>query len=109
MVDENQEVKHVVVHVKGRLDPNTSRNFGESLEKLMDKGLNQFVIDFENLEYISSAGLRILLVAAKKLKSRDGKIVFCSFNEFIKGIFEMSGFNRILPVFDNVNIALKNL
>jgi len=61
------------------------------------------------LEYLSSAGLRVLLSAAKEMRRRDGKIVLCALNEFVKEIFEVSGFQSLIPITDTVESGIETL
>jgi len=71
------------------------------LEKEINEELGKFdslVIDFEKVEYISSAGLRVLIATQKKLKSTDTPMVIKNVNETINEIFRMSGFDKILKI-----------
>jgi anti-anti-sigma factor len=63
----------------------------------------------KKLEYISSAGLRVVLMAVKELRSRQGKLVLCSLNEYVREVFEVSNFTSIIPIAETVEEALKLL
>jgi anti-sigma B factor antagonist len=63
-------------------------------------------VNFEKLQYISSAGLRILLAAAKQLKAADGELRICDLNEVVKEVFDISGFSTIFKIFENETEAL---
>ncbi len=65
------------------------------------------VIDFGRLEFISSAGPRVLLIAARALKARKGALALCAMNDDIKQIFQISGFDRIIPIRASREAALK--
>ena len=65
------------------------------------------IIDFESLDYISSAGLRVILKAAKQLKHSDGMIMLCSMEDYVKEVFEIAGFDSIIPIVPNMEDALK--
>ena len=67
------------------------------------------MFDFEHLVYISSAGLRTLLVAARRLQTEGGAALFCGLAEHIAHIFEISGFNSILTVYESRDEALSSL
>jgi anti-sigma B factor antagonist len=67
------------------------------------------VIDGEKLDYISSTGLRVLLVAAKRLKAVDGRIVLSSLKPHILEVFEIAGFKSIFPIYGNVDQAARQL
>lgn len=96
----------LIVSVSGRLDAVSSPDFDQELGLLMDKGETSFVFDMNGLDYISSAGLRSFLKIAKKLKAKSGKIALGSLQDIVKQVFEVSGFNQIIPVFDSVDEAL---
>ena len=64
------------------------------------------IIDFKNLDYISSAGLRVILKATKALKREDGKIMLCDMQDYVKEIFEISGFDSLLPIVGSMGDAL---
>ncbi len=82
--------------LSGRLDTTGAPQLEEFLEKELS-GIEKLTIDFSDLEYISSAGLRALLAAQKKLNASGGVTVQNS-NEYIREIFDMTGFAEILTV-----------
>ena len=94
-----------VVGITGRLDSGTSESFAQRLHHLIDGGERRLVIDGETLEYISSTGLRVLLVAAKRLKAVDGKIVLSSLKPHILEVFEIAGFKSIFPIYGSADQA----
>ncbi len=87
-----------VVQIVGSLDTRTSPGAQEELTQLIENGATKIVIDFEELDYISSAGLRVLLIAAKQLRGVKGEIRVCNLNPVVKEIFDISGLEMILPV-----------
>ena len=96
-----------IVRLLGRLDSNTSPEFEERLFGVIEDGERSVVVDFEELDYISSAGLRVLLKAAKELKRSEGKIVLCSMKDYIKEVFEIAGFVSLFPIASSVGDAIK--
>lgn len=82
--------------MEGRLDTTTSPSLEAELKQSLD-GITELVFDFEKLEYISSAGLRILL-AAPKVMNKQGSMVVKNVNEVIAEVFEVAGFSDILTV-----------
>ena len=98
-----------IIAVEGSLDTNTSKEAGDQLTKLVDEGKLKLLIDLTNLDYISSSGLRILLVTSKKLKSQKGEMRICGLNETVKEVFEISGFTMIFNVFDAIDDAKTGL
>ena len=96
-----------IVQLLGRLDSNTSPEFEQKLFGVIEDGEKSVIVDFEKLDYISSAGLRVLLKAAKELKRSQGKIVLCSMKDYIKEVFEIAGFVTLFPIVSSVGDAIK--
>ncbi|WP_027180069.1 STAS domain-containing protein [Maridesulfovibrio bastinii] len=106
-VIENKDIDIIVFELKGRLDSNTSGEFEEKLLGSIQGGESKIILDFENLEYISSAGLRVLLKAARELKGGDGQMLLCSLKDYIKEVFDLSGFVSFLPIHNTKDECLK--
>ena len=89
--------KELVVELKGRLDTNTSPELEKRLkEEKIDEDL--VILDFKELEYISSAGLRILLSTKKALDAEGKKFEIHNINEIVKEVFKVTGFSNILTI-----------
>ena len=86
----------VVFALEGRLDTMTAPNLDQELESSLD-GVKELVLDFESLEYISSAGLRVLLTA-QKMMNGQGTMKVTHVNETVQEIFDVTGFSEILTV-----------
>jgi anti-sigma B factor antagonist len=93
--------------LQGRLDSNTSQSFEKRLLDAISDGMKNVIIDFKDLDYISSAGLRVILKATKTLKREDGKIMLCAMQDYVKEVFEIAGFDSFLPIVPTVEDALK--
>jgi anti-sigma B factor antagonist len=96
----------VILGVAGRLDASNAPSLEAKLLGLIAGGSQRFVIDCAQLDYISSAGLRTLLVAAKRLNASGGKIVLASLKDQIKEIFDIAGFSSIFHVYRTQDEAL---
>ncbi len=96
-VDEFGDVK--AVRIAGNLDTQTSTVAQEQLTQLIDNGATKILVDFEDLNYISSSGLRMLLVAVKRLEGTGGQLRICNPNKMVQEVFEVSGFSDILSVY----------
>jgi anti-anti-sigma factor len=96
----------LVVYFQGRLDHMTSPNAQEKLAELIGQGGLKLVVNFKELEYISSAGLRVLLSTAKQLGPIGGKISICCLNDIVQEVFDISGFVTIFSIFANEAEAL---
>ena len=95
---EKKQDDIVVFELKGSLDSNTSPAFEERILETIKNGTSKLVVDFEAVDYISSAGLRVLNLASKKLKHNQGKIVLCAVEDYIREVFEIAGFDLFLPI-----------
>ncbi len=94
-----REVKEVsVLSFAGNLDTNTAPQAQEQIDQLIDGGSSRILINFNELNYISSAGLRVLLATAKKLKATSGDLKICGLNQTVQEVFDISGFSSILSV-----------
>lgn len=103
----DKQSKAVVVAVKGRMDAVSAPEFESTMADHIATGANRFVVDCSALEYISSAGLRSLLITVKTLKARDGELVFAALGDVVREVFEIAGFETIFPVFDSTHAALE--
>ena len=104
-VKTTNEVK--VLAFEGRLDTQTSPDAQQQLTRLIEEGATKILVNLEKVDYISSAGLRVLLVVAKQLKTTDGELRICSLNEVVKEVFDISGFDLILPISASESAALE--
>ncbi len=95
-INKTNENGKLNVKLSGRLDTTTAPQLEEELKKELD-GLKELVMDFSELEYISSAGLRVLL-SAQKIMNRQGSMKLIHVNDVVKEIFEVTGFSDILTV-----------
>ena len=95
-INQTKNEKNVTVELDGRLDTNTAPELDAALGELME-GAESLVLDFEKLEYVSSAGLRVLL-SAQKTMSKQGEMKLLHVNETIGEIFEGTGFCDILTI-----------
>ena len=101
-----KEAKATVVAITGRLDAVTAPEYEKKMQELIGGGDVCFVVDFEALEYISSAGLRVLLVIAKLLKAKSGQVRFAKVAGTVKEVFDISGFGSIFQIDTTVADAL---
>lgn len=92
--EQKEDVLQVVL--EGRLDTTTAPELEKTLKESLD-GVKELVLDFEDLEYISSAGLRVLL-SAQKIMNKQGSMKLIHVREEVKEIFEVTGFLDFLTV-----------
>ena len=103
-VRDEGDTKVVMLH--GKLDTNTTPGAEGEINSLLDAGANKLLVNFEQLTYISSSGLRLLLALAERMKSSGGDLKVCALNEMATEVFEVSGFSSILNVFASEADAL---
>jgi len=95
-----------IVEFTGNLDTNTAPEAESQINGLLDSGASKILVNFEDLNYISSAGLRVLLATAKKMLASGGSLKICSLNSTVQEVFDISGFSTILTLAENEADAL---
>jgi len=108
-IQTKKESNATVVTITGRLDAVTAPEYEKKLNELIDDENICFVVDFAELDYISSAGLRVLLATAKRLKGKGGQIRFANVKGTVKEVFDISGFGSIFQMDDTVADALAKI
>jgi anti-anti-sigma factor len=108
-IHTRKEKTGVVVSVKGRIDALTAPEFERNLSDWMSKGENIFLLNFSEMDYISSAGLRSILATAKKLKENQGKIFFTGLRGPVEEVFKISGFYSIFKIFTSEETAFQEM
>lgn len=104
-----REINNVnVVSFEGKLNTKTSPDAESFLSDLVGDGATKILLNFEELDFISSTGLRTILSTGKKLRKVKGEIRLCALNITITDIFKMSGFNKMFKIFDTEEEALSN-
>lgn len=96
-VIKNRDGNNVNLALEGRLDTTTAPQLEEALKENMD-GVEALTLDMEKLEYVSSAGLRVLLAAQKSMNAAKGTMVLRNVCDDIKEVFEITGFCDILTI-----------
>lgn len=95
-IKKTQDGSKLLVAVEGRLDTTTAPQLEKEFKESLD-GITDLTVDFQNLEYISSAGLRVLL-SAQKTMNKQGGMVIKGTNDVLMEIFEVTGFVDILNI-----------
>ena len=98
-----------VAALVARFDAYSARDVETALKGLIDGGAKKIVCDFSSTEYISSAGLRVLLSTAKALQKSGGKIALCSLKPYVREVFETAGFTQLFPIFEDEAKAVAGL
>ena len=93
---KTQNGNSVILVVEGRLETTTAPELEETVKACVD-GINELIFDFSKLEYISSAGLRVILTSQKAMNGK-GSMKIIGANEIVKEIFEVTGFSDIITI-----------
>jgi anti-anti-sigma factor len=97
------------VSLDGKLDTLTSPELQPKLVSEIDRGFHKIILDFTKVDYISSAGLRVLLIAQKKVTPHGGSVVLLGINETLIELFEVSGFSHFFCFTETLDESLKYL
>lgn len=95
--------------ISGRLDAVSAVEADKDFNSIIDDGHTNLLVNLNSLDYISSAGLRVLLVVAKRIQQNNGKVVLCALSDNVMEVFEISGFASIFDIFTTYNEALNFL
>lgn len=97
-IREKKEHGKLTLFTSGRLDTASSPNLENALSEKLTEDVLELTLNFEELEYLSSAGLRILLEAHKRMKKRNGRMVIYGANKDILQVFKITGFQDFLII-----------
>jgi anti-anti-sigma factor len=97
-----------IIQLSGNLDGNTVNDAQEKIMPLLSSNTSA-VLDLKDCGYVSSAGLRLLLMAAKTLSTQNGILVLSGLSDEIKDVMEMTGFNNFFKMFDSVSAAVSSV
>ncbi|OGT58656.1 MAG: hypothetical protein A3F14_02020 [Gammaproteobacteria bacterium RIFCSPHIGHO2_12_FULL_43_28] len=99
----------IVLHANGRIDSRTSQNFEKQFLEAIGAGNEAVIIDFKGIEYISSAGLRSLLIIAKHMQEANRDIALCAMNENVIEVIRITGFLSLFTIYPDLNTAIKKM
>jgi stage II sporulation protein AA (anti-sigma F factor antagonist) len=108
ILEETQEGTTIVLP-QGRVDSASSAELESSLLGHVAAGKTRLVVDCSSMAYISSAGLRVLLMLVKKMKDTGGRLVLCAMPESVRLVFELAGFVPIFEIEDSREAALARI
>lgn len=108
-IHSNIQQDILILSLTGRLDSNTADTLNQPLLEHIATGQQKIILDFQALDYISSAGLRVILMAAKRMQANKGHFILCELKPLVREVFEISGFLKILTVVNRQTDALAKL
>ena len=106
-LDSIDGVEHLTL--KGRLDGATYLALEKTINQLFTATGERVLMDFSDLVYISSAGLRLILVAAKRARQSEGRLILCGMSPMVREVFDISGFLKIMETADHRADAVRAL
>ncbi|MFA5042626.1 MAG: STAS domain-containing protein [Kiritimatiellia bacterium] len=105
-ISESKQGNVTILKAQGKLDAVSSPEVDKRIVSLVENGTNQIALDLADVDYVSSAGLRVFLSAAKRLKQAHGKLALANLSVQVQQIFDIAGFESILPVFKTIDEAV---
>lgn len=103
-----EEIEHrVILRLDGRLDAATAPILDRKIHSLIDEDHYYLLLDFSRVDYLSSAGMRVLLSATKKLMAKKGGLILFSLTEEVNEVIKMAGFDKILRIFSSEKEAIQ--
>lgn len=100
-IDSQRQSNSLVIKPQGRIDGNNAHDFQVSFTAMTTDSDDPVIVDMSGLIYISSAGLRAVLLIAKALRKRGVAFALCALSPSIKKVLEMSGFDKIIAIHDS--------
>lgn len=104
---EKKEDK-AIIHLQGFLDAHNADMFSDALNKVMAEGLVKIIVDLENLEYLGSSGLEVILSKIRSLRDKGGDIRLASMSDKIFRIFDLLGLSTFFKIYGSVDEATTN-
>ena len=108
-IEEQRAGRTLVMAPQGRLDARSAQDFGEQLLGRIDGGEASIVLDLSRIDFLGSAGLRVVLSAAKRLRDVDGQFAVCGLREHVRELFRVGGFDAIIDIHSDRPTALAKL
>lgn len=105
-IQQEENENRIILRIQGRLDAATAPILDRKINGLIDEHHYHLLLDFEDVDYLSSAGMRVLLATTQKLKAKNGVVVLFSVSEDVGEIIKMAGFEKILAICSDENEAL---
>jgi anti-sigma B factor antagonist/stage II sporulation protein AA (anti-sigma F factor antagonist) len=106
---EEQSGTTLILRIKGRLDAITSPPAEKKILETINRGERNILLNFEGVDYLSSAGMRTLLVINKRLSTQNGRLVISSITPYVMDVLKMSGFDHVLQLAKDDAEGLKKI
>lgn len=97
-IGETRKNDSLIIAPIGRIDSETAPGLEKKLRTILAETPSNLILDFSATDYISSAGLRVVLLTAKQMRSSGKGLAICGLNDNVREVFSMSGFDKILTI-----------
>lgn len=97
-IGEEYAGEATIMDVSGRIDSNTAKALADKISSLIDAGRTSLIVNLEQVEYISSAGFRVLLVGSRLAEEADGKLVLCGLSADVQKLFDVTAFTDLFEI-----------
>jgi len=108
-MQEQSKGNVLILHFKGKLDAMSAPSAEKKSFDYINKGHSRLVFDFSGVDFLSSAGMRMLLSTSKKLRTQTGHLVLCNVCPSVMDVLVLSGFNHVLEITKSVDEAVGKL
>ena len=105
-IDVDRDKETLILTPRGRLDTTSTADFERQVMGHLGEGTTRVALDFDHLEFVSSSAIRILLVAAKALRERQGRLALCNLKPHVSEVFRISGIHRVIDIYGSRGDAL---
>jgi anti-anti-sigma factor len=105
-ISSSQNQNALIVTLDGRIDANSAKELEQHCLAWIEEGHHKMVLDLTAVNFISSAGLRAILLIAKKLEQTKGEVMLCGLNNTLKEVFDISGFSKLFVIVPTAAEAL---
>jgi anti-sigma B factor antagonist len=106
LLEKTQYPDTTIFHLKGRLDASSTEELEHLILVNLEQGMKNLIMDFSELDYINSAGLRILVMSYQRLQPIGGQVAVCGAKDYIAEIFDISGYNRVFSMYPDLDQAM---
>jgi anti-sigma B factor antagonist len=106
-ISEDRKADVLILSLSGKLDATTAKTFEDKILAVINSGAQRLAVDLSQLDYVSSSGLRVFLLAAKQLQGTQGKIVLCALKDHVRQVFDLAGFSSVLSIYGSRDEAIR--
>lgn len=107
-ISSERQGEALVIGMNGRIDASSAKELEQRCLGWIDAGERRLVFDFSQVQYISSAGLRVFLLVAKRLGAVQGSVRLCGLGATIRDVFDISGFSKLFTIVATVRDAISS-